>query len=71
MGNKNLNEEEKPALNKTDVMRCGLSAPEYYEREMLLEKQRVRTEWFSQENFDRLTELSNKMFANAGSPHSA
>lgn len=54
---------------QTDGMRCGLSGPEYYEREMLLEKQIVRNQYFTQEQFDRLKELSNKMFANAGSPH--
>jgi len=65
------NEEQKPALQQTDVMRCGLSDAEFTERERLLELQRSRTRWFSQEEFDRLKELSNKMFANAGSPHSA
>ena len=63
--------EEKLALGKTAVMRCGLSEVEFTERELLLELQRSRTRWFSQEEFDRLKELSNKMFANAGSPHSA
>lgn len=56
---------------KPPVMRCGLSEVEFTERERLLELQRSRTRWFSQEEFDRLKELSNKMFANAGSPHSA
>jgi len=65
------NEEQKPTLQQTDVMRCGLSEVEFTERERLLELQRSRTRWFSQEEFDRLKELSNKMFANAGSPHSA
>ena len=65
------NEEQKPALKQTDVMRCGLSEAEFTERERLLELQRSRTRWFSQQEFDRLKELSNKMFANAGSPHSA
>jgi hypothetical protein len=67
----NLNEAETPALNKTDVMRCGLSAVEFTEREMLLERQRNSTRWFSQDEFDRLKELSNKMFDNAGPPHIA
>lgn len=53
------------------VMRCGLTEAEYMEREVLLEKQRSTTRWFSQQEFDRLKELSNKMFANAGSTHSA
>jgi hypothetical protein len=52
-------------------MRCVLSEVEFTERERLLELQRSKTRWFSQEEFDRLKELSNKMFANAGSPHSA
>lgn len=42
--------------------------PEYYEREMLLEKQIVRVEAFSQENLDRLNELNNKMYPNEGPP---
>ena len=53
------------------VMRCGLSEAEFTERELLLELQRNSQRWFSQQEFDRLKELSNKMFANAGSPHSA
>jgi hypothetical protein len=36
-----------------------------------LEKQRSTTRFFSQEEFDRLKELSNKMFDNAGSPYGA
>jgi hypothetical protein len=51
--------------------RCELTESEYMEREALLEKQRSTTRFFSQEEFDRLKKLSNKMFANAGSPHSA
>lgn len=58
-------------LRKHAVMRCGLSEVEFAERERLLELQRSRTRWFSQEEFDRLKELSNKMFANTGLPHSA
>ena len=53
-----------------DVSHCGLTEIEYTERERLLELQRSRTRWFSQQEFDRLKELSEKMFANAGSPHS-
>ena len=52
-----------------DVSHCGLTEIEYMERDMLLEKQRSRTRWFSQQEFDRLKELSNKMFKNAGTPH--
>jgi hypothetical protein len=66
-----MNDKEQiTALDKADVMRCGLSEVEFTERERLLELQRSRTRWFSQEEFDRLKELSNKMFANTGSPHS-
>jgi len=62
---------ELKSFHQTLVMPCGLSEVEFTERERLLELQRSRTRWFSQEEFDRLKELSNKMFANAGSPHSA
>jgi len=55
---------------KPPVMCCGLTEVEFTERERLLELQRSRTRWFSQQEFDRLKELSEKMFANAGSPHS-
>lgn len=37
---------------------------EYPERERLLELQRSRTRWFSQQEFDRLKELDEKMFVN-------
>ena len=68
-----MGKRKKPikALVKTDVMRCGLSEVEFTERERLLELQRSRTRWFSQQEFDRLKELSDKMFANVGSPHIA
>ena len=52
------------------VMRCGLSEVEFTERERLLKLQRIRTRWFTQQEFDRLNELNNKMFANASSHHS-
>lgn len=55
------NEEQKPTLQQTDVMRRGLSEVEFTERERLLELQRSATRWFSQEEFDRLKELSNNM----------
>ena len=55
---------------KPPVMGCGLTEVEFTERERLLELQRSRTRWFSQQEFDRLKDLSEKMFANAGSPHS-
>lgn len=67
-------ELEKPLPTDDElgaVMRCGLLEVEFTERERLLELQRSRTRWFSQQEFDRLKELSEKMFANAGSPHSA
>lgn len=65
------NLEQTPQSCQTDVMRCGLSEAEFTERELLLELQRNSQRWFSQQEFDRLKELSNKMFANAGSPHIA
>ena len=48
-----------------------LSESEYKEREKLLELQRSRIRWFSQQEFERLKELTKKMFANAGDPNSA
>lgn len=63
--------EQALQLHKTNVMRCGLSEAEFTERELLLELQRNSQRWFSQQEFDRLKELSNKMFANTGSPHIA
>ena len=71
MEHKNLNTEETANSDLGAVRRCGLTEIEYTERERLLELQRSSTRWFSQQEFDRLRELSNKMFANAGSPHSA
>mgnify|MGYP000671523529 CR=1 FL=1 len=49
----------------------GLTKEEYIEREVLLEKQRITTTLFSQDEFDRLKELSNKMYLNSGSPTDA
>lgn len=63
--------EAPDQLWQADVMRCGLSEAEFTERELLLELQRNSQRWFSQQEFDRLKELSNKMFANGGSPHIA
>ena len=68
---KTPNEVHSEPLQQADIMRCGLSEVEFTERERLLELQRSTTRWFSQQEFDRLKELSDKMFANAGSPHSA
>ena len=70
MEHKKLNNQEAAQSGIGAVMRCGLSEAEFTERELLLELQRSRTRWFSQQEFDRLKELSEKMFANAGSPHS-
>lgn len=50
-------------VRKRLVIRSGLSESEYKEREQLLELQQNKTRWFSQEEFNRLKELSNKMFA--------
>jgi hypothetical protein len=52
-----------------NVSHCGLTEVEYTERERLLELQRNHQRWLTKEEFDRLKELSNKMFKNAGSPH--
>jgi hypothetical protein len=71
METKISNEAQIGNLQQGAAMRCGLSEVEFTERKLLLELQRSSTRWFSQEEFDRLKELSNKMFANAGSPHSA
>lgn len=56
---------------QADVMQCGLSEAEFTERELLLELQRNNQRWFSQQEFERLKELNNKMFTNAGSPRIA
>jgi len=73
-----MSKENKTSSNQqngndfiADVSHCGLTEIEYTERERLLELQRSKTRWFSQQEFDRLKELSNKMFKNAGSPHCA
>lgn len=71
MEHENLNTKETANSDLGAVMRCGLTEIEYTERERLLELQRSRTRWFSQQEFDRLKELSAKMFANAGSPNCA
>ena len=64
-------QNENEALNKTDVMRCGLSEVEFIERECLIELQKNNTRWFSQQEFNRLKRLNEKMFANSGYPHIA
>jgi hypothetical protein len=52
----------------TEELFGEISEAEFAERERLLELQKISTRWFSQQEFDRLHELSNKMFANGGSP---
>ena len=44
---------------------------EIEERTHLLELVKISTEVFSRQQYERLKELSNKMFASAGSPHIA
>jgi|GEM_PF-5315285 len=55
----------------TDKMPCALSVLEIEERNNLLELQKSKTRWFSQEEFYRLKELSIKMFLANGNPHKA
>lgn len=63
------NEAQKNKFGISNVSHYGLTEIEYTERERLLELQRSNTRWFSQEEFNRLKELSYKMYKNAGSPH--
>ena len=65
---RNSDKSEK-ALCIGSVSHCGLNEIEYTERKRLLELQRNNARWFSQEEFDRLKELSTKMYKNAGSPN--
>lgn len=58
--NENENKKQDKALSQADVIQCGLLEAEFTEREMLLELQRNNQRWFSQQEFDRLKELSNK-----------
>lgn len=69
MNTEKNSDKSKKALRIGNVSHCGLTEIEYTERERLLELQRSSTRWFSQEEFDRLKELSTKMYKNAGSPH--
>ena len=48
---------------------CKITVEELIEHKRLLELQQIKTRWFSQEEFNRLKYLSNKMFLNVGSPH--
>lgn len=45
-----------------------LSKDEEIERQILLRLQADHTRWFSKTEFDRLHELSTRLFHNAGSP---
>jgi hypothetical protein len=45
---------------------CELSQAELKERELLLQLQGDHTRWFSQEEFDRLKELSRRKFESGG-----
>lgn len=60
-----------PQCDKNAVMPCALSELEIAERNYLLELQKSSTRWFSQDEFDRLKYLSNKMFLTSGDPHKA
>lgn len=62
-----MNEVNNDSLH--NVIHCGLTNEEVKERDTLLRLQRDHTRWFTQQEFDRLKELSNKMFKNAGLPH--
>jgi len=48
---------------KEHCFNCGweFAEAEFIEREQLLELQRSRTRWFSQQEFDRLKELNDKL----------
>lgn len=65
----NLTYNDSGKLLKTDITMLGLTEEEIKERERLLQLQKIRTRWFRQDEFDRLKELSTKMFANVGSPN--
>jgi hypothetical protein len=69
MNTEQNSDKSEKALRIGSVSHFGLTEIEYTEREGLLELQRSSTRWFSQEEFDRLKELSTKMYENAGSPH--
>lgn len=64
--------EVTTALNKLfirDVSHCGLNKQELEERIHLIELQKNNLRWFTLEEFNRLQELSNKMYSNNGSTH--
>ena len=52
-------------------MEQQITDAEIEERTHLLELVKISTEVFSRQQYERLKELSNKMFASAGSPHIA
>ncbi len=54
-------------LNKKESV--GLTDAEHKERQVLLRVQKDGTRWFTQKEFDRLKELSNKMFEASKPPH--
>jgi len=62
-----MNEVNNDSLH--NVSNCGLSNEEVKERDVLLRLQSNHSRWFTKEEFERLKELSNKMFENVGSPH--
>ena len=68
MQNDNLKHETPTDANNV-LADVGLTVEETQERNRLLELQKSTKRWFSQEEFDRLKFLSEKMFKNAGSPH--
>ena len=64
--------EVNTALNKLfirDVSHCGLSKQEVKERNHLIKLQKSRTRWFSEDEFNRLKELSRKASSNLRSAH--
>lgn len=62
-----MNEVNNDSLH--NVSHCGLSNEEVKERDVLLRLQSNHSRCFTKEEFERLKELSNKMFENVGSPH--
>lgn len=64
--NRLLNEEFEKVYG--DSYLGFLTKEEFLERETLLEKQRTSTQRLSWKEFDRLTDLSNKLYPGAGSP---
>jgi hypothetical protein len=65
------NEEKESTLKQVQSMRFVLSEAEAKERERLLELQQSKTRWFSQQEFDRLKQLNDKMSLGMGSFNTA